>query len=139
MFLTRNVIIYVCCKFTNSPTKRNIKTMMSGFLRVNLVFILSVFTLYTPSVSQWYFAETPRPLHKPVAYLRPLPPSTSLTNIYANNLVAYPADTANKPSSPFSKRFLSSETKESMGGISVASNSYIHDNYISQQYKWSNR
>ena len=37
------------------------------------------------------------------------------------------------------KRFLSSDTKHLMRKVSVASNSEIHDNYVSQQFKWSNR
>ena len=41
--------------------------------------------------------------------------------------------------STLEKRFLSTETKQSMGDVSVASNSFIHDNYVSQQFKWSNR
>ena len=39
----------------------------------------------------------------------------------------------------FGKRFLSSDTKYLIRDVSVASNSKIHDNYVSQQFKWSNR
>ena len=39
----------------------------------------------------------------------------------------------------FRRRFLSSDTKHLMRKVSVASNSEIHDNYVSQQFKWSNR
>lgn len=39
----------------------------------------------------------------------------------------------------FRKRFLSSDTKHLMRKVSVASNSEIHDDYVSQQFKWSNR
>ena len=37
------------------------------------------------------------------------------------------------------KRFLSSDTKYLIRDVSVASNSKIHDNYVSQQFEWSNR
>ena len=69
-----------------------------------------------------------RPLHH-----RNLPPKAkSFVNIWENNPRI-------RQQNPLEKRFLSSETKKSMKGVSVASNSVIHDNYISQQFKWSNR
>ena len=118
---------------------------MSNFSWVKVIFILSVFTLYTPSVSQLYFAETPLHLHKPGAHPEPLLPTSPLRNVFEklkrkiNNLIASSSIAANKPPTPFSKRFVSSETKESMGGLSVASSSVIHDKYISQRLKWNNR
>lgn len=128
----------VRCKFTDSLIKRTIKIMIPDCFRVKLVFILIISTLYTPSVSRRQFKEALPPNHKHFAHLRSVPPPRSLANIYTNNLKHRLATASNGPQ-PFSKRFLSSETKESMGGVSVASNSFVHDNYISQQFKWSNR
>ena len=68
---------------------------------------------------------------------------------YQNNFKLLPSDKLFIKSQPtgylkqkgtkIGKRFLSSDTKYLMRKVSVAANSQIHDNYVSQQFKWSNR
>ena len=68
---------------------------------------------------------------------------------YRNNFRLLPSDKLFVKSQPsrmklertqhFGKRFLSSDTKYLIRDVSVAANSKIHDNYVSQQFKWSNR
>ena len=72
-----------------------------------------------------------------------------LNRDYQNNFQLLPSNRLFMKSQPsqmskertqhVNKRFLSSDTKYLMRKVSVASNSEIHDNYVSQQLKWSNR
>ena len=70
-----------------------------------------------------------------------LPPKSSSFFSRFNFLDAFKVHRPQSSPAPstLEKRFLSTETKQSMGDVSVASNSFIHDNYVSQQFKWSNR
>ena len=109
------VLIFYIATFNNTPRNNN-KFCVEG---------------------QRYFEQRlPPQQHKKFNNLRPFLPPKTFKNVYTGRNVLHPP---RKQLPNLSKRFLSSETKQSMRDISVASNSIIHDNYISQQFKWSNR
>ena len=97
------------------------------------------------SPRKWHRQQQPQQQHqrKSLSLFRP-PKSLLTTYIWGNhgnnNDVSPQSSTKMVPRSTkqIGKRFLSSESKQSMRDVSLASNSNIHDNYISQQFKWSN-
>ena len=101
-------------------------------------FIVSAQEYITPR--KWHQQQHQR---KSLSLFRP-PKSLLTTYIWGNhgnnNDVSPQSSTKMVPRSTkqIGKRFLSSESKQSMRDVSLASNSNIHDNYISQQFKWSN-
>ena len=108
-------------------------SVRTTLLKVKFLFVFIVSALNTPTVTQRYKFQPPNMARTRIRTL----PSRSLISSPNDNLGG--PGLAASMSMTMSKRFLSSETKESIGDISLASNSIIHDKYISQQFKWSNR